>query len=233
MSIIVGLLGMIGLTVLFVVVTDGRYFGKKLMYWLYDRFGPCIYGRYNEAERWRKMIKAVGLQGNETILDVGTATGELPLTLAAMPAFRGRIVGIDQSPRMIARAKSEASRRGLSPRVQFRVLEVRNSLPFSSYEFDVVFCIGLLGTLRHPELILRELQRVLKPGGTLVLSYYRGWPIPGRRWYWKQLGMLEFSQPQTIAFRILEDVVIVQRSGRDVYYGALNTVTFPPLFWVQ
>lgn len=215
MSIIFAFLGMMGLTALFVIVTDGRYFGKKLMHWLYDRFGPYLYSGDGETERWHKVINALVLQGNETILDVGTATGKLPLTIAAIPGFRGRIVAIDQSPRMIAKAKAEASRRGLSPRVEFRVLEVRNSLPFSNREFDVVLCIGLLGTLPRPEMLLHELRRVLKPEGILVLSYYRGWPIPRRRWYWKQLDMLEFSPPQTITFRALEDILIARRLTRN------------------
>ena len=78
------------------------------------------------------------------MLDVGTAVGHLPLTLAARPGFRGSVTGVDWSRRMVERARAEAHRRGLEGRVDFQVADLRAGLPFADGAFDVVVCLGVL-----------------------------------------------------------------------------------------
>ena len=210
--VILIILGITALATLFVVLTDGRYVGKRLTRWIYDRFGPAIFGAHSEAQRWRALAETLQLCGGETILDVGTAIGDLPLTIATMPAFHGRALGVDWSPRMMAVAQGEARRLGLNSRVQFCVADVREPFPFGSGGFDVVFCLGLLETLPHPESVLGELKRVLTPDGVLVLSLYRGWAASntalGLDWYQGHLSALEAWDLQVVPCRRNQEVVI-------------------------
>jgi SAM-dependent methyltransferase len=200
--------------VAFVLVTDGRYFGKRLTYWVYDRFGPAIFGARSEAGQWRELVESLQLRGDESILDVGTAVGDLPLTIAGMAGFHGHVTGIDWSPRMMAAAHAEAGRRGLGSHATFQVADVREPLPFDAGQFDVVFCLGLLETLPHPERILRELRRVLKPEGALVLSLYRGgaaWSVAlGLDWYREHLAALGLRDLQVVSCRRHHDVVLAR-----------------------
>ena len=166
--LILATLFLAGLLLTFVLLTEGRYFGKGVIRWVYDRFGPAIFGAHSEADRWQKLAERLDLCGDEVMLDVGTAVGDLPLTLALLPDFRGRVVGVDWSPRMMAAAGREAHRQELDGQVQFGVVDAREALPFTGAAFDLVFCLGLLETLPHPEPVLREFKRVLKPGGWLV-----------------------------------------------------------------
>jgi ubiquinone/menaquinone biosynthesis C-methylase UbiE len=206
-------LGIPGLVALFVVLTDGRYFGKELMHWVYDRLGPSMFGARSEAEKWRQLIEKLRLRGDERVLDVGTAVGDLPLTLVVTPGFRGQAVGVDWSERMIVSAREEAKRRGLESRVKFQVVDVREGLPFGDKEFDVVFCFGLLETLPQPERILKELGRVLEPEGIMVLSLYRsGWSSRivalSLEWYEQNLSALGMGEIQVASCRRSQDVVI-------------------------
>lgn len=198
--------------VLFVLLTDGRYFGKRLMRWVYDRLGPMVFSVRSETQQWRELARSIGLNGNEHILDVGTATGDLPLSIAGMSDFRGLAVGVDWSPRMIDSAQQEAKDLGVDAYTQFDVVDVRAGLPFESAAFDAVFCLGLLETLPAPERLLDELVRVLKVNGTMVLSLYRGVSSKGAAlsldWYGEHLGVLEF---EVIPFRRHHDVVIARR----------------------
>jgi ubiquinone/menaquinone biosynthesis C-methylase UbiE len=206
------------LVVLFVLVTDGRYFGKRLTYWVYDFVGPAVFSARSETEQWHALLRSVGLQGDESILDVGTAAGDLPLSIASMPDFRGQTVGVDWSPRMMEAARREARRRGLEGRARFEVVDVRKGLPFAAGEFDVVFCLGLLETLPGPELVLEELGRLLKPGGVMVLSLYRGRAARSAAlnlgWYEQHLGMLGMDDLKVLPFRGHHDVVIARSSGK-------------------
>ncbi len=215
--VILAILGVAGAATLFVIVTDGRYFGKRLMHWVYDCLGPAIFSTRSEAEHWRGLAEALELRGDEALLDVGTAVGDLPLTIAAMPNFRGQVVGIDWSPRMIVVAQAEAARRGLDNRARFQVADVRKALPFEDGEFDVVTCLGLLETLPHPERILRELRRILKPDGILVLSLYKSGPTQqlvalGLDWYQQHLFALGLQDLQVVSCRRHHDIVIARRS---------------------
>jgi len=143
MAAIIGvLLGMLVLLVGFILLTDGRYFGEGLMYWVYDRFGPAIFRAHRESERWGNLVRTLALKGDERILDVGTATGELPLTIAAIPGFQGQVVGLDWSSRMIEAAREEAKRRSLDQQARFRVADARKPLPFEDDTFDVASVWG-------------------------------------------------------------------------------------------
>ena len=96
-------------------------------------------------------------------LDIGCATG------AAFPMLRAldfEVVGMDMSPRMIAFAKQRyADDRG----VQLSRGDAE-FLPFAAASFDTITCLGVFEFLPDYTPALREIARVLRPGGLLVLS---------------------------------------------------------------
>ena len=129
---------------------------------LYDLLDlPFEYGRYRHI---RPQLFQ-GLSGH--ILDAGVGTGR---NIPYYPAGAS-VVGIDLSPAMLARAEQRAKKVNRS--VDLRVMDV-TSLGFSDHSFDAavasfLFCV-LPNELQEPA--LRELARVLKPGGTLRLLEY-------------------------------------------------------------
>lgn len=216
--ILVGLIVAGLMIILFVLLTDGRYFGKQLMYWFYDRAGPAIFSSRSEATQWHSLIKSIGLQENERVLDVGTAVGDFPLSIASIPSFQGQVVGVDWSPQMIGVAQDKARRRGLEGRVRFEVVDVREGLPFAAEEFDVIVCLGLLETLPQPEGVLKELRRVLSEDGAMVLSLYQGWSARSAalslEWYERHLDTLGLDKLKVIPCRGHHDAVIARPNQR-------------------
>jgi ubiquinone/menaquinone biosynthesis C-methylase UbiE len=201
--------------VIFVALTDGRYFGKWLMNRIYDLIGPSIFSAQSEAERWQELAKNINLQGDEKILDVGTAAGDLPLTIVAMAEFRGEVIGIDRSVTMIAAARQKANERGIRDRVSFEIVDVRSGLDYEENEFDVIICLGMLETLPEAEKVLEEFTTVLKSRGVLVLSLYRGWAAVSvalsYEWYEEHLTSLGFQELEVFPCRENQDVVIARR----------------------
>jgi ubiquinone/menaquinone biosynthesis C-methylase UbiE len=218
MTILLIAAGIASLAFAFVLVTDGRYFGKGLTHWIYDRLGPSIFGLRSETDRWRALVDRLSLRGDERVLDVGTAIGDLALSFAAMPEFRGHVLGIDWSPRMIAVATEAANRRGLEGKVRFEVVDVREGVPFEEDSCDLVFCLGLLETLPQPESLLAELRRLLAPGGRMVLSLYRGWASAGASlslgWYRRHLVALGLGDLEVLPCRRNQDVVVARLAER-------------------
>jgi ubiquinone/menaquinone biosynthesis C-methylase UbiE len=206
------------LALLFVLITDGRYFGKPVTRWIYNRIGPAMFSTFSELTLWRDLVDRIGLRGDEIMLDVGTAVGDLPLSLAARPRFQGYICGVDWSPRMITAAQNEAKRRKLDGCTSFQVVDLRDGLPFESSHFDVVFCFGLLEAWPHPETMLAELARVLKPQGKLVVSLYRGRASKlaslSLGWYRDHLTPLGFAEIVDMPLRRSHDVVVAQQRSQ-------------------
>lgn len=97
------------------------------------------------------------------VLDAGCGPGTITLGLARAVA-PGRVTGIDIEGSQFAEARDRANRERLS--VEFREASVYD-LPFQDRYFDAVFSHALLGHLSAPETALRELRRVLKPGGLI------------------------------------------------------------------
>ena len=211
------ILTVVGLALLYVLVTmltDGRYFGKWLMHRIYDGIGPSIFKARSESRQWSELIEELQMRGDERVLDVGAAVGDLALTIATAPGFRGQVIGVDWSKSMMEAAGERALELGVAPRAHFQVVDVRQGLPFDESEFDVIFCLGLLETLPQAEKILAEFKRVLKPGGLLVLSLYRGLAILGPAlsydWYERRLSALKFRELRIAPCRRSHDVVIAR-----------------------
>jgi ubiquinone/menaquinone biosynthesis C-methylase UbiE len=100
------------------------------------------------------------------VLDCGTGTGALIRALPADHASGLHVHGVDRSPGMLARAAFELGRLGHA--VQFHRADVRR-LPFPSDRVDLVMSAHVLEHLPDPLEGLREMTRVLRPGGTLLV----------------------------------------------------------------
>jgi ubiquinone/menaquinone biosynthesis C-methylase UbiE len=102
------------------------------------------------------------LRPGMSMLDCGCGTGSITLGLAERVA-PGQVVGVDREPGLIDLARAAAADRGAS-NVRFEVGDV-HTLPFQDATFDVAFENALLEHVGDPIRALREIRRVLKPGG--------------------------------------------------------------------
>ena len=212
-------LALLLIALLIILVTDGRWFGKGLMRLVYDRFGPLIFRSLSEAEIWQALAAQLHLRGDEDILDAGTAAGDRPLSIAPLPAFPAPVPGVDWSPHLVPAAEARARRltaRDFSPGLQpprFLAADLRESLPFDDESFDTIFCFGVLEALGEAREVLNEFRRLLKPGGMLVLSVYRGLATAGAAlgasWYEKELRPLGFTSFEQLPLRRSHDALIV------------------------
>jgi ubiquinone/menaquinone biosynthesis C-methylase UbiE len=101
------------------------------------------------------------------LLDAGCGPGSITIGLAETIA-PGEAVGIDASAESIEAAGALAAERGVT-NVRFGVADVY-ALPFEDASFDAAFCHALLQHLADPLAALRELRRVLRPGGVIGIA---------------------------------------------------------------
>jgi demethylmenaquinone methyltransferase/2-methoxy-6-polyprenyl-1,4-benzoquinol methylase len=112
------------------------------------------------------MVGAVGASSEDRVLDVATGTGMVAEQLARR--YGCRVVGLDQSAAMLSRARSKlASDPRLGDRVELVEGEAER-LPFGDAEFDHLTFTYLLRYVDDPGATLRELARVVKPGGRVA-----------------------------------------------------------------
>jgi len=104
----------------------------------------------------------------EAVLDVGCGAGVDSLVAAHLVGPAGRVIGVDVTAEMIAKARSNLERLDL-PQVSFQVGEAE-SLPFPDNDFDLVISNGVLNLTLNKEQALEEAFRVLKPGGRFMVA---------------------------------------------------------------
>ncbi len=123
-----------------------------------------------EVEHHAEALQLAEVQAGQRVLDVACGTGRGTVGLARAVGETGSVDALDLSEAMIAQARPKIERLGLANRVHFKQGNARE-LPYPDETFDVVYngymfdLIPLDGFLP----ILKEMARVLKPGGELVL----------------------------------------------------------------
>ena len=125
----------------------------------YDRYAALL--SFGQDPRWRSfLVSRIDAGPRDTVLDVATGTGAVARELLARK--RCTVVGLDQSPEMLAEA-----RRRLPASVT--LLEgSAEALPFPDGAFDALTFTYLLRYVDDPAAVLRELARVVRPGGTMA-----------------------------------------------------------------
>ncbi len=117
--------------------------------------------------KWRKkVVEIVKQQQPKTVLDIATGTGDLAINLAETSAEK--IVGLDISPGMLSVGKEKVKAKQLDNRIDMIIGDSEN-MPFEDNTFDaitVAFGVRNFETLENG---LKDILRVLKPGGTFVI----------------------------------------------------------------
>ena len=117
--------------------------------------------RAKAAELAALLDDLLDLRGDEDALDVGAGTGALAFALA--PLVR-EVVAVEVDEELAARARADAP-----PNVEVLVADGER-LPFEPAEFDLVGTLRTLHHTRRPELVVAELARVTRPGGTILVA---------------------------------------------------------------
>jgi demethylmenaquinone methyltransferase/2-methoxy-6-polyprenyl-1,4-benzoquinol methylase len=129
----------------------------------YDRYARLL--SFGQDPRWRRfLVSCVDANPDQTILDVASGTGAVAIELVRQSGCA--VVGVDQSPEMLAVARERVTRAGLADRIRF-VEAGAERLPFADAEFDGLTFTYLLRYVRDVTATMRELARVVRPGGAV------------------------------------------------------------------
>lgn len=143
---------------------------KKLELKYESEFAATYDERYHSAVVYQEMddrlvsillehIRKGGIEAPD-VLDLGCGPGSMTGKLLKIPGIR--LTGVDLSPAMIARARERF------PHVNY-IVDDAEFMSFEDETFDVVFCSGVLHHLPSIEMALREVHRILKPGGIFIV----------------------------------------------------------------
>ena len=123
----------------------------------------------DDLPAYRAAVTEAGIRRGGVAIDVGCGTGRAlpPLREAVGPD--GSVIAVDLTPEMLAAARPKSSAAGAAV-----ILADARALPFADASADAIFAAGLVNHLPDTEAGLRELARVVRSGGLLVLFHPSG-----------------------------------------------------------
>lgn len=146
------------------------------MYFLLGAAGMLFYSKVGKLALRERLLDSIPWQGDEKVLDVGCGRGLLTVGVARRLS-KGRVVGVDvwqkgavtgnRADSVLENARIEQ----VSDRVEIKEGDARE-LPFANETFDIVvsnFVIHEMNNRQEREIMMREMARVLKPGGRVAL----------------------------------------------------------------
>ncbi len=138
---------------------------------------------FGQDPRWRRaVVEAVAPRSGQRVLDVATGTGMVAAELLSRSGCT--VVGIDQSPEMLAGARARFATGPGGDRVELIEGEAER-LPFADGSFDALTVTYLLRYVEDPAATMRELARVVRPGGRVASLEFGVPPHAPARLAWR------------------------------------------------
>jgi ubiquinone/menaquinone biosynthesis C-methylase UbiE len=157
-------------------ICEGAHLGRRFVTWLYD-LAATRYDRIKDFDfDWERRFLGEPIAGllsplrDAKILDVGAGTGRLARTLLHFHTLGGTIVSVEPSQHMLSLGRQFTQ----TPRAPWlRAYAV--PLPFQTDSFDLVVSLEILEFTPNPRATIREMLRVLRPGGWMIVSNRISW----------------------------------------------------------
>lgn len=160
----------------------------------YDRWSNLL--SLGQDPRWRSfLVSRIEAGPGDEVLDVATGTAAVAIELARQTGCR--VVGFDQGAEMLATGRRRVEAAGLTERVRL-VQGSADQLPFEDGSFDALTFTYLLRYVEDPAATLRELARVVRPGGAVAALEF-GLP----RGLWRALWELYVRVGLPVAGRLI------------------------------
>ena len=130
----------------------------------YDRYARLL--SFGQDPRWRRfLVSRVEARPDDVVLDV--ACGTAAVTVELVERYGCRVVGVDQSPEMLTVGRKRVADAGHAGAIELEEARAE-SLPYADGAFDALTFTYLLRYVEDPAATLRELARVVRPGGRIA-----------------------------------------------------------------
>jgi ubiquinone/menaquinone biosynthesis C-methylase UbiE len=177
----------------------------------YDCEGPGIFKQFGA-----RLVELMAIAPGARVLDVATGKGAVLIPAAQRVGANGRVVGIDLSSGMLAEAERASRAVGLA-NFELHKMDAER-LEFPDDSFDVVTCAFSLFFFPAMDVALREMHRVLKPGGCLGVTVFGRSPAPfdpGWRIFAEQAQVygIAVRTPQRVTYAPEEFQAVLARFG--------------------
>ena len=158
-------------------------------------FVPALF-----AEWASRLTTWAEVQRDDTVLDVGCGTGVLAREVASRLGVKQNVTAVDINESMLAVAKE------IEPDIAWHQADA-TALPFADNSFDVVMSQFMLMFVPDREAALREMWRVLKPGGRLLVTVWSDSPVyQALAHYCYEAGLVQIAESFDAFFALADEV---------------------------
>jgi len=193
----------------------------KKSYGILSRFYAIMEGTFEKGFR-RKGLQLLSVALGEVVLEIGLGTGFSLKEMARSVGEKGKAYGIDITPQMLERTRKRLQKAGLMDRVELCEGDAR-SMPYEDSKFDAVYMAATLELFDTPDIprVLKEIKRVLKPGGRLGVASMtkEGWEgslfIRFYEWLHRKIPKYASCRP-----------IYVEKSIKDAGYQIIKSEEF-------
>lgn len=119
-------------------------------------------------EMMNEYLDAMDIDSCRAVLDLGCGTGVAARSIAKRQHFAGRITGLDISSYLVAEANRFAAQEGVANTIEFRAGDSQN-VGLADGSFDAVIAHTLVSHVSDPRCVLKEMARLVKPGGKIAV----------------------------------------------------------------
>jgi demethylmenaquinone methyltransferase/2-methoxy-6-polyprenyl-1,4-benzoquinol methylase len=153
----------------------------------YDRWAQLL--SFGNDSRWHDLLVGrLSVPADGVVADIATGTAAVAIEIARRHGCR--VIGVDQNQTMLERGRRRVHDAGLAGRVEL-VQGEAEALPLDDASVDALVHTYLLRYVDDPAAVLRELARVVRPGGTIASLEF---DVPAGGWYpawwaWTRIGL--------------------------------------------